>query len=304
MSSNHNSAQYFSLADHVVVLENTKVKEQGPWDTLSVLPDEIEKFQTERSQDASNAAKQVPEIPQTGKIDGATADLNRKAGDFAIYNYYFRSAGLRNIFILFCCSSGYSFFNNFQQYWLQLWTLARPEDTWYYVVGILIFSTIAWAGTSASMWSALLKIAPHSGVVMHNALLRTVFGAPLSFFSATENGSILNRFSQDLQLIDQDLPAAVLGLSARRCSTIMVRILLTDTEITKLMVQGFLLFAAQTLLLIGLPFYILLIYVIQKVYLRTSRRLRLLELESQAAVYASFLETVGQLIIFQRYRTY
>jgi ATP-binding cassette subfamily C (CFTR/MRP) protein 1 len=287
-----------------VVLQETRVKEQGPWDTLSVLPDEIEKFQTKNSQDADNAAKQVPEIPPTEKVDEAAADLDRKAADFAIYDYYFRSAGFRNVFVLFGCSAAYSFFYNFQQYWLQLWTVARPEDIWYYVTGILIFTTIAWAGTSASMWSALLRIAPHSGIMMHNTLLRTVFGAPLSFFSATENGSILNRFSQDLQLIDQDLPAAVLGLSSRKCYTSVVRIILTDIEITKLIVQGFLLFAAQTLLLIGLPLYILLIYIIQKVYLRTSRRLRLLELESQAAVYASFLETVGQLIIFQRYRTY
>lgn len=44
---------------------------------------------------------------------------------------------------------------------------------------------------------------------------------------------------------------------------------------------------------ISLPFSAAVVYVVQKVYLRTSRQLRFLELESRSAVYSSFLETVG-----------
>jgi len=41
-----------------------------------------------------------------------------------------------------------------------------------------------------------------------------------------------------------------------------------------------------------LPLCVVIVYLIQKVYLRTSRQLRLLDLESQSAVYSSFLESV------------
>ncbi|KAF4341620.1 ABC transporter [Fusarium beomiforme] len=49
---------------------------------------------------------------------------------------------------------------------------------------------------------------------------------------------------------------------------------------------------AQKLLTATLPICILVVYVVQRVYLRTSRQLRLLQLESQSAVYSSFLESI------------
>jgi ATP-binding cassette subfamily C (CFTR/MRP) protein 1 len=57
--------------------------------------------------------------------------------------------------------------------------------------------------------------------------------------------------------------------------------------------QAGLLFAAQKFMLLSLPMVIPIVYIIQKVYLRTSRGLRLVELESRSAVFSSFLETVS-----------
>lgn len=63
-------------------------------------------------------------------------------------------------------------------------------------------------------------------------------------------------------------------------------------EIFKLTTQLVLLFLASRYMTITLPFCCIAVYIIQKVYLRTSRQLRLLELESRSAVFSSFLETV------------
>ncbi|KAL5623721.1 hypothetical protein FOBRF1_002971 [Fusarium oxysporum] len=78
-------------------------------------------------------------------------------------------------------------------------------------------------------------------------------------------------------------------------------------QVFKLLVQAMLLFSAQKLLTVTLPICVLVVYVVQRVYLRTSRQLRLLQLESQSAVYSSFLEsrgrnaaTVGWKLIFKR----
>ncbi len=57
--------------------------------------------------------------------------------------------------------------------------------------------------------------------------------------------------------------------------------------------QVVLLCAAQRGLALFLPVFAGVIYVIQKVYLRTSRQLRYLELESRAAVLTRFLESVS-----------
>ena len=38
-----------------------------------------------------------------------------------------------------------------------------------------------------------------------------MFSAPMSFFATTDTGITINRFSQDLQLIDMELPVAALN---------------------------------------------------------------------------------------------
>lgn len=61
----------------------------------------------------------------------------------------------------------------------------------------------------------------------------------------------------------------------------------------KLLMQVTLLCIAQKRLALILLACVGLVHVIQKVYLRTSRQIRFLELESRAAVLSSFVESVG-----------
>jgi ATP-binding cassette, subfamily C (CFTR/MRP), member 1 len=89
------------------------------------------------------------------------------------------------------------------------------------------------------------------------------------------------------------LPSAVSTLSTRESFRIrIIRFTLTVAEIFKLLVQIVILFMAQRLLTLTLPVCLIVVYFIQKIYLRTSRQLRLLELESRSAVVAGILETV------------
>ncbi|CAK7201309.1 hypothetical protein SEUCBS139899_004012 [Sporothrix eucalyptigena] len=59
--------------------------------------------------------------------------------------------------------------------------------------------------------------------------------------------------------------------------------------------QIIVLLISQPLLGLTLPVCVAFVYVVQKRYLRTSRQLRRMELESQSAVYFNFLETAGGL---------
>lgn len=61
-----------------------------------------------------------------------------------------------------------------------------------------------------------MKLTPTSGVNLHRILLKSVMRAPQSFFDETDSGITLNRFSQDMTLIDGSLPnAAVMAFSSR-----------------------------------------------------------------------------------------
>lgn len=60
----------------------------------------------------------------------------------------------------------------------------------------------------------------------------------------------------------------------------------------KIMGQGILLFTVQKYMLGTIPFVVAAVWIIQKVYLQTSRQLRFLDLEAKAPVYSQFLETL------------
>jgi ATP-binding cassette, subfamily C (CFTR/MRP), member 1 len=64
----------------------------------------------------------------------------------------------------------------------------------------------------------IITMVPKSGKNFHKTLLSTVLNAPMSFFVKTDTGVTVNRFSQDLQLIDMELPIAALNTFASRSS--------------------------------------------------------------------------------------
>jgi ABC-type bacteriocin/lantibiotic exporter with double-glycine peptidase domain len=67
-----------------------------------------------------------------------------------------------------------------------------------------------------SCWQLIITMVPRSGVTFHKKLLDTVLGSPMSFFSTTDTGVTLNRFSQDLMLIDMELPVTALNTFASK----------------------------------------------------------------------------------------
>lgn len=50
-----------------------------------------------------------------------------------------------------------------------------------------------------------------AGAHLHKEALQTLIRAPLRFFTTTDNGVVTNLFSQDLNLVDSELPNAVLN---------------------------------------------------------------------------------------------
>lgn len=101
--------------------------------------------------------------------------------------------------------------------------------------------------------------------------------APLLFFTTTDTGTTVNRFSQDMSLIDDELAGAYVELVAS--------VILGGWQAALMCISsGY--FAAC------LPFVLFIMYILQKYYLRTSRQLRLLELEAKSPLYAHFIETL------------
>ncbi|KAI1805949.1 P-loop containing nucleoside triphosphate hydrolase protein [Daldinia bambusicola] len=276
-----NSTQYFRLADEVIILEDGCIKEQGKWNELLSRDPQVLKIIIKEDND--HEGKKAPEdgsshlSRQQRSYDNIAIDSKRKTGDSALYSYYLKATGLGNFAFMVTSIVTCSFFVTFPQYWLKLWTDSRSSNEWLFIGGYVALYLIAWISTNGIMWSTIILVAPHSGLVLHSKLLKIIMRAPLLYFSKTDSGSILNRFSQDIQLVDKQLASAISSLFV---------------QVSKLLVQVILLFAVQKLMTLTLPICLIFVYLVQKIYLRTSRQLRLLELESRSAVLIDFLETV------------
>ncbi|KAM0810192.1 putative ABC transporter [Seiridium cardinale] len=284
-----NAVQHFHLADRILVLENFRIKEQGSWGELQTKQQQIEKIITKSEGDVSKESDQAPSSLQkpAKSVRKDISKSSRSEGDSSLYGYYFKYAGYANLVLLVAPTAVLSFCINFPQYWLKLWTESDNSATWLYMAGYIIIALTAWCATNGTAWSTSIRIAPHSGLALHSKLLNTVLRAPLSYFSKTETGEILNRFSQDIQLVDKQLASAV--------STLCV-------QICKLTVQVVLLFLASKYTTFTLPLCCVVVYVVQKVYLRTSRQLRILELESRSAVFNDFLQTVDGVMTIRAFQ--
>lgn len=273
--------QHFRLADDIVVLADGTIKERGTWDQLwKDDPRLLELIQ------AHDGASQSLDVVQPDKastdykptVTNTEIDRSSKNGDLSLYSYYFRACNPFNIVLLITSTASCALFMTIPSYWLKLWTESSDPSTLFYTAIYVALLLAAWLSTNGIMSSTLLLIAPTSGLALHSRLLHTIVNAPLSYFSNTDAGSTLNHFGSDLQLVDKALAPALAALC---------------TQIFKVLVQITLLLFSQRLIALTLPPSIFVVYIVQRVYLRTSRQLRILELSSRAAVLSSFTETVA-----------
>lgn len=296
------SSRRVPFADHIVVLDvDGKISEQGSFKELNSAGGYVSSFElqpadwTVQSTEMTNL-DQVLAMTTTSKIVHPTLppskeatetiefEANKRTGDLAIYTYYARSVGWFAVVTFIVAMCAYVFCISFPQVWLGWWAAAnaqRPNQKLGYYLGIYaMLGVMGLISLIISCWQIIITMVPQSGENFHHRLLKTVLAAPLTFFSTTDTGVTLNRFSQDLQLIDMDLPLSALNFVAAFILCIAQIILIGISSV----------YAA-----ISFPVCFLFVYLIQKFYLRTSRQLRFLDLEAKSPLYSLFSETIAGL---------
>ncbi|KAJ4303189.1 hypothetical protein N0V90_002082 [Kalmusia sp. IMI 367209] len=276
------STRHFHHADHVVVLDSDgKIAQQGSFyelrDQEGSLSDLILRHDTGTPE--ANPAGKAAQKKKKHAIKGATAtdvaDITRKTGDVTVYKYYFRSISMLGTVCFLGSTALFVFTQFFPQIWLVWWIEAHGHQTAKYMSVYIIFAVASWSFRAGTLWCILLWISPRSSIKLHQILLNTAVKAPQSFFASTDIGVTLNRFSQDIGLIDRILPLA--------CGRV---VLATFT----ILAQAALIAQGSSYMAIAIPVLVIAFYGLQKVYLLTSRQLRFLDLEARSPIYTHFLE--------------
>lgn len=214
----------------------------------------------------------------------AAAETNRPVGDLAVYRYYFRSVGWLGTLLFFVLAVFYGVGNGMTQLLLTYWTDAVAVNgnsvNAFYLGMYGLLAGLSTLGLMGAAWQFLINMLPRSAERLHGSLLQTVMAAPLSFFTATDTGEITNRFSQDMSIVDMEIPYAFIDLVLSAVTCIMGAVLMCLSA-------GY--FAAV------MPPVLLMMWVLQKYYLRTSRQMRILELEAKTPLYSHFIESLSGL---------
>ena len=113
---------------------------------------------------------------------------------------------------------------------------------------------------------------------LHNNMLANILRSPLAFFDTTPQGRILNRFGKDVDVLDSTMPMIVRGwISCLLAVTSTFVIICYTTPIFMVPVS------------IVMTCY----YLVQRVYVATSRQLKRLESVSKSPIYSHFGETLN-----------
>lgn len=192
--------------------------------------------------------------------------------DRTVYMHYYHSIGFWPMISFVFTALLEGFLHNWQTIWVDIWsngvTGSHPtHSNAFYLCLFALFQVLGLIFLPLNVWICLGWILPRAGSSLHKAALNTVITAPLRFFTTTDNGSVTNLFSQDMTLIDGELPIALINTAL--CAAIA------------LFMAGVIATSAPYLV-ITYPFLALILWMIQRFYLRTSRQLRILDLDAKS----------------------
>ncbi|KID84403.1 ABC transporter [Metarhizium guizhouense ARSEF 977] len=226
------AVRHLQWADHVIALaaEGT-VAQQGTFDELVANQQYIYSLGVHDNQSSGSTCTRgkpltspttaqastvvVPVAP--AEVDEAEQpDSPRSMGDMAVFAHYFKSVGAFWVFAFLLLGWICGFLTNFSTVWLEFWsadaTSANPNRATPFYVGIYsLLQCLGIASVVGVNGIGMLIIIKLSGARLHKAAIRTVGSAPLRFFTSTDTGVMTNYFSQDMTLIDNELPLALVN---------------------------------------------------------------------------------------------
>ncbi|KAG5990194.1 hypothetical protein E4U52_004866 [Claviceps spartinae] len=232
-----------SMADEVYVITESGTLERLKMEDMASIEDTNPPMDDEAEKPLPVKHKNEPDSP-----DDKTApdDAKKALGDRTMYKTYWWSTAV---------SSPSDKQSHSTAYWISIYAMLEL---------LPLISLGLWA------WHLFHNIVPAVGVSLHDSLLQTVLNAPFRFISSVDTGSMLNRFNQDLMLVDSLLPFDLVN---------------TVSELFVAIIQVVFISVASVQALAALPVVVVVLYMIQRFYLRTSKQLRLLDLEAKAILH-------------------
>lgn len=155
----------------------------------------------------------------------------------------------------------------------------------YYLTGLaLIGAAGAFAALMRDVWIFFGSLT--ASRYIHDRLIHSVTRARFKFFDVTPLGQLMNRFSKDLEAVDQEIAPTAIGVLSCALS------LVVTVALIAFITPGF---------LIAAGFIAVLFYLVGIFYLRASRDLKRLESVQRSPLFQQFGETLSGMTTIRAY---
>ncbi|KAJ7031461.1 P-loop containing nucleoside triphosphate hydrolase protein [Mycena alexandri] len=203
------------------------------------------------------------------------------------YAFYIKCTGVIRVGIFFTLIVIWSSIGIFSTAYLSMLASSSGKHLALWVLGYagIVAAQLTFMGITLQAFGYILSrfTAPN----IHGAELSGVMGSPISWITKNPVGKVLNRFSQDIQVADQEFPFAFINFAINVLGTVGTFVFIT--------LAAPLLAFALPVLIIGGAYFL-------KFYLATSKQFRRLESASKSPLYTLFGTTVTGLITVRAYR--
>ncbi|GAC94763.1 ABC multidrug transporter [Pseudozyma hubeiensis SY62] len=273
-----NAIHLLHHAQLVIRIDAGKIAESGNYENLSLKgKDAMSRHSLEESQRV--LAPEDKSALQPGSDDDHEDILTGSVG-LKTYEMWLNAAGRSKVFVflILCALTTGTLLGT--PYYLQAWAKAQQEHRFRHWVawtaGYLLLPPAVAAFLATGIWIFCVNCAESAGNRLHDAQLKAVLSAPISFFTQWTTGQITNRFSQDIFHIDQTFVFAIIN-------TVGVLMMLFGSLVTMIVATPYLVVLVIVLCVAS--------WAIQRLYLPASRQLRRLEMATKSPLYSAFAET-------------
>ncbi|KAM3549612.1 hypothetical protein ARSEF4850_008758, partial [Beauveria asiatica] len=216
-----------------------------------------------------------PQVIPTASSSARDNLSNKKYGDFTLYKYFLRPAGLYCVILWLSSIAIAAVSEKMPRIYVRYW-LAENSDNRLYYIGYAGLGLIAPVLSYLQAYAFFHFINIKSATSLHWALLDATNRATFEFLTEQDAGELLNRFSQDMSMATQELPMAIMP---------------TIWGFVSLLIDVSIISSGATYATPIIPLFLFILFVLQHFYLRTSRQLRILELDSTKTLVSHSTES-------------
>lgn len=307
------SVRHLSSANHIIALgTDGAVVEQGTFQDLVKNGNYVASLRVREKQqpleapedDSTNTSHTNGEEPPPVKAhldkdddsdsddDTYKDDITRKQGDWNVFFFYMKSIGptiiICAIILGFIVSVSIAFKFILLNWWTADISSGNPTHSMAFWKGMYALNAIiCMFGNTFYIYTAAVGLATVSGTNLHQRCLRRLLSATLDFITKTDAGVIVNLFSQDIFVLDEELAQNFINAQLSLFTWVS---------------NAGVIIASSPYVAIAMPFLVLLAWVMQRIYLPTSRQLRLLDLESKNPLYTTYIDTVKGIVTYRAFQ--